>query len=114
LGFKEEIDLVTFCVATAFYTKLKDGEIELDDQVSLKEMAKMYSFGKSKLYDLLVLNFLDTKENRLELFEKYFCAGFKILRRWFSENESGVITNTGLERICGIIESISEEKDDND
>ncbi len=114
LGFSEEIDLVTFCVAIAFYKKSEDGNIELHDKVSLKEMAKMYSFEKSKLYDLLVLNFLDTKEGRLELFEKYFYAGFEILQRWFSENESGVITNTGLERICEICDFITAGKDNND
>ncbi len=114
LGFREEIDLVTFCVAIAFYKKYKDGEIELLDKVSLKEMAKMYSFEKSKFYDLLVLNFLDIKENRLKLFEKFFYAGFEILQRWFSENESEVITNTGLERICDIYDFITEETDNND
>jgi len=114
LGFREEIDLVTFCVAIALFKKSDDGNIELHDKVSLKEMAKMYSFEKSKFYDLLVLNFLDTKENRLELFEKYFYAGFEILQRWFSENESGVITNTRLERICDICDFITEETDNND
>jgi hypothetical protein len=114
LGFREEIDLVTFCVAIALFKKSEDGDIELEDKVSLKEMAKMYSFGKSKFYDLLVLNFLDTKEDRLYLFERYFYAGFKILQRWFSENEPSIITNTGLERICEVCDFITEGKDNND
>lgn len=108
LGFREEIDLVTFCVAIAFYKKESDGNIKLKDDINLKEMAKIYSFEKSQFYDLLVLNYLDNREDRLEIFEKYFYAGFEILRSWFAENESSMITNAGFERFCSIWDYITE------
>lgn len=114
LAFREEIDLVTFCVAIALYKKDNDASIQLKDKISLKEMAKMYSFGKKEFYDLLVLNYLDNKEQRLETFEKYFYAGFEILRDWFSHNESSMITNTGLEKICGIWNCVTEGSEFND
>ncbi len=100
LGFKEEMDLVTFCAAIALYKEHLKKSINKKDRVSLKEMAKMYSFKKRKLYDLIILNCLEIQKERLEEFEKYFYAGFEILREWFEEH--GPDVNYEIERFCGI------------
>ncbi|MGV9141428.1 MAG: hypothetical protein ACOC1X_00660 [Promethearchaeota archaeon] len=86
LSFKkfQEIDLVTFCAAIGLYKEYK-GENVVFEEPKLKELAKMYSFKKADLYDNIVLNFLEIDSNRLEVFEKYFYAGFKILEEWFED-----------------------------
>ncbi len=108
LGFRDEIDLVTFCTAVALYKENMGEAIGRKDKLSLKEMAKMYSFKKAKLYDFIILNYLVVKENRLEEFEKYFYAGFEILREWFEEY--GPDANSEIERFCAIWDYITEER----
>jgi len=100
LGFPEEIDLVTFCAAIALYKEHIGESLDKKDNLSLKEMAKMYSFKKGKLYDFIILNRLEVRENRLEEFEKYFYVGFEILREWFEQY--GPDANSEIERFCGI------------
>lgn len=107
LGFKEEIDLVTFCTAIALYKEHIKKSINKKDKPSLKEMAKMYSFKKRKLYDLIILNYFEVQENRLEEFEKYFYAGFEILREWFEEH--GPDVNSEIERFCKIWDYVTGE-----
>ena len=106
LGFKEEVDLVTFCTAIALYKEHLEKSINKRDKLSLKEMAKMYSFKKRKLYDLIILNCLKVQENRLEEFEKYFYAGFEILKEWFEDY--GPDVNSEIERFCGIWDYVAE------
>lgn len=107
LGFTEEIDLVTFCTAIALFKEHLGESIDKKDKLNLKEMAKMYSFKKAKLYDFIILNYLEVKENRLEEFEKYFYAGFEILREWFEEY--GPDANSEIERFCAIWDYITGE-----
>jgi len=106
LGFKEEMDLVTFCAAIALYKEHLKKLINKEDKLSLKEMAKMYSFKKRKLYDLIILNCMNLQENRLEEFEKYFYAGFEILKEWFEDY--GPDVNSEIERFCGIWDYVAE------
>jgi len=104
LGFPEEIDLVTFCTAIALYKEHIGESLDKKDNLSLKEMAKMYSFKKGKLYDFIILNRLEVLEKRLEEFEKYFYVGFEILREWFEQYGPDVISE--IERFCGILDYI--------
>jgi hypothetical protein len=105
LGFPEEIDLVTFCTAIALYKEHIGESLDKKDNLSLKEMAKMYSFKKGKLYDFIILNRLEVRENRLEEFEKYFYVGFEILREWFEQY--GPDATSEIERFCGILDCIA-------
>jgi len=107
LGFVEEINLVTFCTAIALY-KEDIGETLSKKMIKLKEMAKMYSFKKAKVYDLIILNYLEVQENRLEEFERYFCAGLDILREWFEEY--GPDCNSVIERFCGIWDYVTRRE----
>lgn len=104
LGFPEELDLVTFCAAVALYKEHIGESLDKKDNLSLKEMAKMYSFKKRKLYDFIILNRLEVRENRLEEFEKYFYAGFEILKEWFEQYGPDVTSE--IERFCGILDYI--------
>jgi len=106
LGFKEEIDFVTFCVALALIKKYLGKKLP-DNTYSLKEMAKMYSFKKADLYDLLIMEYVGKSENRLEEFEKYFCSGFKMLRDWF--DNFGPDANWEIERFCEICDFLNEK-----
>jgi len=106
-GFKTEVDLVSFCVAIALYEKFKKG-IEIKENPSLMQMAKMYSFKKAELYDLIIFNYLNTKENRLEKFEEFFYYGFKKLRDWL--NDYGVDYMTEIETVCGFVNDFYQEK----
>lgn len=100
LGFNNDIDFATFCTAIAIYKKYNNEPLDMKDKPSLKEMAKMYSFDKKKLYDFIILSHLEVEEKRLEEFEKYFYAGFELLKEWFEEY--GPDTNTEIERLCSI------------
>lgn len=82
-GFSDEIDLASFCAAISFFKKNKGDPIEILSPPNMKEMAMMQSFKKAKLYDFLVLNYLDVENDRLTEFEKYFYSGFRFLRNWF-------------------------------
>ena len=106
LGFADEIDLVTFCAAIALYKEHIGESLDKKDNLILKEMAKMYSFKKGKLYDFIILNRLEVRENRLEEFEKYFYAGFEILREWFEQYDPDATSE--IERFCGILDCIVE------
>ncbi|HUS49057.1 MAG TPA: hypothetical protein VMZ91_02775 [Candidatus Paceibacterota bacterium] len=81
-GFSEEIDLASFCTAISFFKKYKGDHVEIFPPPSMMEMANMQSFKKAKLYDSLILHYLDIAEDRLVEFEKYFYSGFKFLRDW--------------------------------
>ena len=105
LGFPEEIDLVTFCVAIALYKEHIGESLYKEDNPSLKEMAKMYSFKKRELYDFIILNYLEVHEDRLAEFEKYFYAGFKILKEWFEQ--FGPDFTSEIERFCRIWDYIA-------
>ena len=109
LSFAEEIDLVTFCAAIALYKEHLGEPIDKKEKLSLKEMAKMYSFKKAKLYDFIIFSWLEVQENRLEEFEKYFYAGFEILRKWFENH--GPDTTNELERLSSIWDYITKEGD---
>lgn len=109
LSFVEEIDLVTFCTAIALYKEHLEEPLDKKEKLSLKEMAKMYSFKKAKLYDFIILSCLEVQENRLEEFEKYFYAGFEILRKWFENH--GPDTTNELERFSSIWDYITKEGD---
>lgn len=109
LSFVEEIDIVTFCTAIALYKEHLEEPLDKKEKLSLKEMAKMYSFKKAKLYDFIILSCLEVQENRLEEFEKYFYAGFEILRKWFENH--GPDTTNELERFSSIWDYITKEGD---
>ncbi len=100
LRFTEEIDLVTFCTAIALFKEHHGEHIDKKDTLSLKEMTKISSFKKAKLYDIIILNYLEVEEERLDIFEKYFYAGFEILKEWFENH--GPDANSEIERFCGI------------
>lgn len=112
LGFKEEIDLVTFCTAISLYEEHLGGHLNKKQAPSLKEMAKMYSFKKRKLYDFIILNYLEVQEDRLKEFEKYFYTGFEILREWFEEH--GADANSEIERFSGIWDYINRGNNQNE
>jgi len=112
LGFADEIDLVAFCAAIALYKEHIGESLDKKDNLSLKEMTPMYSFKKGKLYDFIILNRLEVRENRLEEFEKYFYVGFEILREWFEQY--GPDATSEIERFCGILDCIVGGDDHND
>jgi len=105
LGFKKEIDLVTFCAAIALYKEYKYKTLEKKLLTSAKKLVGIESFDKKDLYDLVILEHLGFKENRLKEFEKYFYTGFNILKEWFEENDADA--NSEIERFCGIWDFIT-------
>jgi len=107
-GFKKEIDLVSFCAAITLHEKFNK-EVEIKENPSLMQMAKMYSFKKAELYDLIIFNYLNTKENRLEKFEEYFYYGFKKLRDWL--NDYGLDFTTEIETVCGFFRDFYRESE---
>ena len=102
-GFKEEIDLFSFCSAIALFRENR-GDQFIKEKPSLQEMTNMYSFRKADLYDLIVLHYLDIHEGRLEEFEKYFYSGFKYLNDWLED--FGADYNTSIELVCKFWEDL--------
>ena len=106
LGFKKEIDLVTFCAAIALYKEYEYKTLDKKLLTSTKKLVGIESFDKKDLYDLVILEHLGFKENRLKEFETYFYTGFNILKEWF-ENY-GPDVNSEIERFCGIWDYVAE------
>ena len=98
LGFNDDVDLVSFCAAIAINRRVSGNKVKLVKKPSLKQMVKMQSFHKAKLYDFILMNSFDIKTSRLEEFERHFYAGFKILKNWF--DDSGPDTTSEIERFC--------------
>ena len=109
LGFKNEIDLVTFCASIALYKECIERDLDKMPLSNRKKLVGMETFDKRKLYDFLILNYLEIKEKRLEDFEKYFYTGFNILRRWFEKHEPD--TTSELERFSSIWDYMTKESD---
>jgi len=100
LGFKNEIDLVTFCVAIALRKEYKDKTLNKKLLTSAKKLVGMESFDKRDLYDLIILEYLNLREGRLKEFETYFYTGFNILKEWFKENNADL--RSEIERLSAI------------
>ena len=107
LNFKSEIDFATLCASIGLFMKNNNKQIELIDDLSLQEMTKMASFQKKELYDLIILSHLEIKEDRLNEFEKYFYAGFLILKEWFEDY--GPDMNSEIERFCSIWDYVNKD-----
>ena len=105
LGFKLEIDLVTFCVAIALRKEYENKTLNKKPLTFAEKLVGMESFNKRTFYDLLILDYLGVKENRLKEFETYFYTGFNILKEWFEENDADA--NSEIERFFGIWDYIT-------
>ena len=100
LKFERDVDLVVFCASIGLYrSKLKNLEIK-ENNPSLKKLTSITTFDKSRLFDFIILTYLNTEHERMKEFENYFYTGFTILKKWFDENDKNM-TNT-IERIYNL------------
>lgn len=112
LGFKNEIDLVTFCVAIALRKEYKDKTLNKKPLTSAKKLVGMESFDKKDLYDLIILEYLNLREKRLKEFETYFYTGFNILKEWFEKNNADF--SYQIERLFDIWDYVTRGYGQND
>lgn len=107
LGFKTDIDLVTFCAALALRLDYEGARPKKRKLFHPRKLVGMESFEKRTLYDNIILEYLGVKENRLEAFETLFYTGLRFLKTWF--DDVGTEYSSELERFCGIWEEVNPE-----
>ena len=112
MGFKKDIDLVTFCVAIAIRKEYEDKTLAKKPLTSSQKLVGMESFDKKDFYDLIILEYLNFRKERLKEFETYFYTGFTVLHEWFEENDAEA--SSEIERFSGIWDYITRDNDQNE
>ena len=106
LKFKRDIDLVIFCTSVGLYRSKLKGLDRKERSPSLKKLTSVATFENRRLFDFLILTYLNVEKERLKEFEAYFYTGFIILKNWFEKNDKNM-TNT-IDRFCTICDDLLE------
>jgi len=104
-GYKIDMDFITFCASIGIY-KLYRENTKIQILKGPKKHANITAFSNSKIFDYLILNSLEIKEDRMKFFQNLFYTGLKILEKW--NNQFGEYIESELECLCSIKEHINE------
>ena len=106
LKFQRDIDLVIFCASLGLYrSKLKELENK-ERNPSLKKLTSIATFDNRRLFDFLIMTYLNVEKERMKEFEAYFYTGFIILKNWFDKYDKNM--NNTIERFCTIYDELLE------
>lgn len=100
LGFKMDLNLVTFCAAVVLRLEQTHRTVDKRPLLTPKKLAGMESFEKRDLYDLVISDYLDVKIERLRQFETFFYTGFHFLKDWLEQDDGE--SQSEIERFLGI------------
>jgi len=106
LKFKRDIDLVIFCASLGLYRNKLKGLGRKERNPSLKKLTSIATFDNSRLFDFLIMTYLNVEKERMKEFEAYFYTGFIILKNWFEKNDDDM-DNT-IARFCTIYDDLLE------
>ncbi len=106
LKFSRDIDLVIFCASLGLYRSKLKGMGHKERNPRLKKLTSITTFDNRRLFDFLIMTYLNVEKERLKEFESYFYTGFIILRNWFYEYDKNM--NNTIERFCSIYDELLE------
>jgi hypothetical protein len=106
--FSMDLDLVIFCAALGLYVSKSKQRIKpeaggVEKLVSISTM----DIPTAKMFDYLIIAFLESKTERMKEFEKYFFTGFVYLKEWMQKNEGDIInTLDAFEKLIFAVKEI--------
>lgn len=104
LKFQRDIDLVIFCASLGLYRSKLKGLDRKERNPSLKKLTSIATFDNRRLFDFLIMIYLNVEKERMKEFEAYFYTGFLILKNWFEKNDKNM--NNTIERFCTIYDDL--------
>lgn len=109
-GFSKDVESYALCVSIALRKLEKEENLEMEPLPDSTKLVDLTALDDKKLFDILLMEYLDEDENRLGEFQKLFYGGFKIVREWLHKNEPETEPKNELHKISDLYHYIEGEE----